>query len=83
MKESIKQEIKNIIKTPTVLRCKDGRPIEYKNSHKYRKIKVRNVNNISIRLMMFIAENGGDISSIQKFSSGDFASFLLLSRIYS
>lgn len=81
--EEIINELKNIIEIPTVLLDKEGVPIEYKNTRKKRKMKIRKIDNISVHLLMFILENNGDASSIEKFSSGNFVSFLNMNRAYS
>jgi hypothetical protein len=83
MTKNVKGELLSIIETPTVLLCKDYTPPEYcNNAKKYRKIKVRRVPNISVNLMSLILAQGGDLNSIEKFSSGDFLRFLQMSNIY-
>lgn len=79
----IDNEIKEIIKKPTVVMCKDGSPIEYRNTAGVRKIKHRDIEDkLSVHLIMYVATKGGAKESLQKFSSGDFARFLSLYKIY-
>lgn len=78
----IEKELKEIIQIPTILLDKDGVPIEYKSSQKKRKIKVRNLEKISVHLMMLIIKNNGDAESIERFSSGNFIGFLNRNRAY-
>lgn len=80
--DNIKKELEDIISVPTVLVCKDGEPIEYANTEGIRKIKVRKIDDISANLMMYIADKGGSVNSLEKFSSGDFSQFLSLSNVY-
>lgn len=82
MINKITKEIEDIIKTPTVLMCKNGMPIEYVNSNPLRKIKKRDVKKVSVFLASYVCEKGGDIDSIKRFSSGDFNRFLSMSNIY-
>lgn len=81
--EFINNEIKSIISKPTVTMCKDGTPIEYKNTENIRKIKSREVGAVSSYLIMYVASKGGAKSSLEKFSSGDFLQFLSLYKIFS
>lgn len=78
----IDQEILSIIKNPTVIMCKDGTPIEYRNTEGVRKIKSRDVEKVSIHLMTYVANKGGGRGSLEKFSSGDFPRFLSLYKMF-
>lgn len=80
--DMIIEELEEIIKIPTVLVRKDGFPPEYKDSKKYRKVKVRDIDKISPVLMYYLLNKKADFSSIEKFSSGDFESFLSMSNAY-
>lgn len=83
MNKDIENEIRDIIQIPTVLLDKDGYPIEYKKSREKRKMKKRTLTKpISINLMVFTLENGGDLSSLEKFSSGSYIGFLHMNRAY-
>lgn len=78
----INNQILDIIKKPTVVMCKDGTPIEYRNTEGVRKIKSRQIDNIPLPLIIYVANKGGGKSSLMKFSSGDFGRFLSLYKIF-
>lgn len=78
----INKEIEEIIKEPTVTMCKDGTPIEYKSTEGVRKTKVREINNISVQLIAYIATKGGGKNSLRKFSSGDLGRYLSLYKMF-
>lgn len=83
MLKTVEDEIKDIIEIPTVLLDRDGYPIEYKKSREKRKMKIRTLKKpISIHLMMLTLQNGGDLSSLEKFSSGNYIGFLNMNRVY-
>lgn len=83
MARTIEREIEEIISKPAVIMCKDGSPIEYRDTEMIRKVKSRELNDISIKLIMYVAEKGAGKSSLEKFSSGDFSRFLSLYKIFS
>lgn len=82
MTDNVAKEIREIIEIPTVLVRKDDLPPEYKDSKKYRKIKKRNIPCISPNLMHYLLTHKADFSSVERFSSGDFESFLSMNNAY-
>lgn len=78
----INKELEEIIKEPTVTMCNDGTPIEYRNTENMRKTKVRELKNVSVHLIAYIASKGGGKKSLEKFSSGDLARYLSLYKMF-
>lgn len=82
MKEKIREQIEELIKTPTVSISSNDLPIEYRDAIHKRVHKKRDIPKIGVELAMFTIENGGQLEDLQKFASGDLVGFINRNNAY-
>ena len=81
--ETIKQQLLDYIKTPTVLMNRDGGPYEFKTSGSINRLKRRrDKEDIPLELYSFIISNGVSKNQLREFASGLFLNYVETSNIY-
>ena len=83
--ETIKKQLENYIKQPTVLVSKDDVPYEYRKEGSINRLKRRRYNdelNIPLQLYSFLVSNNVSKNKFREFASGLFLNYIELDSTY-